>query len=88
MSCCTPRLCGCLPKINDTSVKAPIVVEPDPPPVVEPDPPPVVEPDPPPVVEPDPPSVEMCVTYFFNPYTEQTEERLVPCNELLEVRLE
>ena len=64
MSCCTPRLCGCPIKINDTSVKAPIVVE------------------------PDPPSVEMCVTYFFIPYTEQTEERLVPCDELLEVRLE
>ena len=74
MSCCTPRLCGCLPKINDTSVKAPIVVEPDPPPVVEP--------DPPPVVEPDPPSVEMCVTYFFNPDTERMEEQLVPCSEL------
>ena len=38
MSCCTPRLCGCPVKINNTSVKAPIVVEPDPP-VVEPDPP-------------------------------------------------
>ena len=78
MSCCTPRLCGCSIKINDTSVKAPIVVEPDPP---------VVEPDPP-VVEPDPPSVEMCVTYFFNPATERMEEQLVPCNELLGVRLE
>ena len=64
MSCCTPRLCGCPIKINDTSVKAPIVVE------------------------PDPPSVEMCVTYFFNPHTERMEEQLVPCNELLEVRLE
>lgn len=38
MGCCRP--CGCPIKINDTSVKAPIVVEPDPP-VVEPDPPPV-----------------------------------------------
>lgn len=64
MTCCTPRLCGCLPKINDTSVKAPIVVE------------------------PDPPSVEMCVTHFFNPATERMEEVVVPCNELLEVRLE
>ena len=80
MSCCTPRLCGCLPKINDTSVKAPIVVEPDPPPVVEP--------DPPPVVEPDPPTVEMCFTRFFNHDTGQWEEPLVPCDELLEVRLE
>ena len=31
MTCCTPRLCGCLPKINDTSKPKP--VEPDPPPV-------------------------------------------------------
>ena len=59
MSCCTPRLCGCSIKINDTSVKAPIVVE------------------------PDPPSVEMCVTHFFNPATEQWVEQLVPCSELL-----
>lgn len=64
MTCCTPRLCGCSIKINDTSVKAPIVVE------------------------PDPPTVEMCVTYFFNPATERMEEQLVPCNELLEVRVE
>ena len=33
MTCCTPRLCGCPIKINDTSVKAPGGVEPDPPPV-------------------------------------------------------
>lgn len=78
MSCCTPRLCGCSIKSNDTSVKAPIVVEPDLP---------VVEPDLP-VVEPDPPSVEMCVTYFFNPATGQWEKQLVPCNELLEARSE
>lgn len=31
MTCCTPRLCGCSIKINDTSVKVPIVDEPDPP---------------------------------------------------------
>ena len=38
MTCCTPRLCGCPIKINDTSIKDPIVVEPPPPP------PPPVEP--------------------------------------------
>lgn len=73
MSCCTPRLCGCLPKINDTSKPKPVE-------------PPVEVPI---VVEPDLPPVEMCVTYFFNPATERMEEQLVPCNELgLEVRFE
>ena len=37
MSCCTPRLCGCLPKINDTSKPKPVE-----PPVEPPMPDPVV----------------------------------------------
>lgn len=54
MTCCTPRLCGCPIKINDTSVKAPIVVGSElpvePPVTVEPP----VEPELPPVYdEPD-----------------------------------
>lgn len=31
MTCCTPRLCGCPVKINDSSAKVPSVVESDPP---------------------------------------------------------
>lgn len=87
MTCCTPRLCGCPIKINDTSVKDPIVVEP---------------PDPPSeemcvthvfnlntglmeeVVIPcnELPPAGMCITYVFDPATELTVKVVVPCNEL------
>ncbi len=90
MTCCTPRLCGCPIKINDTSIKDPIVVEP-------PDPP-----DPPSeemcvthvfnlntglmeeVVIPcnELPPVGMCITYVFDPATELTVKVVVPCDEL------
>ena len=85
MSCCTPRLCGCLPKSNDTSKPKPVE------PPVEP---PVgmcvthvfnlntglMEE----VVIPcnELPPVGMCITYVFDPATELTVKVVVPCNEL------
>ena len=85
MTCCTPRLCGCPIKINDTSVKDPIVVEPPPPVdmcvtyVFDPATELTVG-----VFVPcnELPSEERCVTYVFDTATELMVEVGVPCNEL------
>ena len=87
MTCCTPRLCGCPIKINDTSVKDPIVVEPPPPPPVDMCVTYVFDPATELTVGVfvpcnELPSEEMCVTYGFNPTTGLMERVVVPCDEL------